>query len=332
MKPAALLLCLLVTVLVQSQGSAASSVLYETGWEALPATPAWAPGNLWPQNSWDISQNDDPASNRVVSNGTPDANPFGTAIVAASGSQFHRFTASSSTTANVGSWSWANLGDVFDSRPAGYDILTGSIDMYIPSGASSDGSSYGLFGYDDSVDGNFLDYGFLVVPNSRSIRMLLDGAVTASVPAAFSYNTWFTVALVVDYTSGDVSVLVNGSVVTGLAGTNPYIIGSTFTDLDLFSQNSKTAPNPRVVFSDNYRVSVGPRALVRPTLTITPGAIGEWHLSWSADYFDWILESTQDITATTWVNEGVTPDVAGGVASVDLPNAPPRTFYRLRQP
>ena len=336
MKPAALLLCSLIALLVRYEAAAASQVLYQTGWEASSGNPAWVTGNVWPQNSWDKALDDDPGSHRVVVNGSPEASPFGTAIITPYGNQFHRFTANSSSQAIVGAWAWPNLTDAFISRPAGFDVLTESIDIYVPSGDSADGSAYGLYGYDydASVNDYFLDYGFLVIPNSRTIRLIIDATETASVAATFSYDTWFNIAIVVDYTSGAVRIFLNGVVVPGLAGANPYLVDSILADVDLFCRNSRTAANPRMIFSDNYRVVAGTSASVsvHPKLAIEAGAIGEWHISWSVDYLDWILESTQDITAAGWTNEGVTPEISGGVASVDLPNAPPRTFFRLRKP
>ena len=331
---------LLISSLVAVAGTqAATSPLYESGWEASPASPAWTVANVFGQNGWQESGGPvaSAARHRIVVRGTPDASPFSTPIPPARGNQFHRFTASSSTVTNNSEWAWTDLTGAFTARPAGYDRLIGSIDMFVPSGDSLDGSVYGLLGYEDGPDGNggignFLDFGFFIVPNTRSIQLLMDGTVATSVAGAFSYDKWFTISITADYGTGAINILTNGTLVPGLVATNSYIPDSSFTDLDLFCQNSKSSPNPRVVFSDNYRVLVEQTAPPVPQLKIEPGAIGEWHLSWSGLYWDWILESTQDIGAATWTNEGVTPSILSGVASVDLTDAPPRTFYRLRKP
>ena len=82
MKVPQFLLVLLGTAL---SASAASTVLYETGWEASPAMPAWVPGNLIGQNvgKWAASPATANDRNRVVANGTADANPFGAPVATA---------------------------------------------------------------------------------------------------------------------------------------------------------------------------------------------------------------------------------------------------------
>src|SRR5437867_1971806 len=238
---------------------AASVLLYETGWETAPADPAWTAGNLIPQNGWFGDPADSNDRNKVVANDTADANPFGSPVMSPSGSQFHRFRASSSTSAQNQQYAWPDLSGAFAARPSGNDVLTGSIDVFVPSGDSADGSLYGLLGFDfDSNTANyFLDYGFLVVPNSRTIRLVVDAADTAQSPAGiFPYDTWFNVAVQVNYQSGDIVVLYNGAPVPGLTTNFSFIVGSSFTDLDLFSQNSLNAPTSRIIFSDNYRVTV----------------------------------------------------------------------------
>jgi hypothetical protein len=310
-------------------------VLYQTGWEATPAVPAWVPGNVIPQNLWlEDGDNLSPARNRVVANGTADANPFGTPVVARTGNQFHRFTASSSTATTEGEYIWTDLLDAFDTRPDDYNIVSASIDMYVPSGDSADGSYYGLFGYDyhASSDAFLFDYGFFIVPNARAIVLVLNGTVVTSATGMFSYNSWFNLDIQADYISGAVKIFTNGVAVPQLARTNLFIVGSSLSDVDLFSQNSKTTPNPRVVFTDNYRIVAIRPTPPAPILSIEPGAIGEWHISWNAAFSDWILEWTQDLGAMAWMEDGSTPTITGTVASVDLTEQPPHTFYRLRKP
>jgi hypothetical protein len=249
-------------------------------------------------------------------------------VTAHTGNQFIRLTGSSSTTLFNAQYSWLDLSAAFQSRPAGHDRLIGSMDMFVSSGDSADASFYGIFGFDDF---NFLDYGVLIIPNSRSIMMVTNAADAKKVSGFFPYDTWFNIAIQADYVTGGLAVLYNGTEISSLSTTNDAIVESSFTDLDLICVNTPTSPNPRVVFADNYRVVVTQATQPTPRLTIEPGAIGEWHLSWSSAFADWILESTQTIESG-WLDTGVTPNVSGGIASADLTDAPPRTFYRLRKP
>src|SRR5262245_23260086 len=88
---------------------APSLVLYETGWEPTPASPAWARGNLIPQNSWLSYPEASNDRNKIIANGTSDANPFGSPVTTPSGSQFHRFRASSSTSDMNEQYVWPDL-------------------------------------------------------------------------------------------------------------------------------------------------------------------------------------------------------------------------------
>jgi hypothetical protein len=154
---------------------------------------------------------------------------------------------------------WPDVSEAFTARPSGYDILTGSIDVFVPSGDSSDGSVYGLLGfdYDPGFDDVFLDYGFLIVPNTRAIRLVIDGAVVAeSTTEVLPYDTWFSVGIQANYLTGDIVVLLDGTIVPGLTTNFSYIVFSSLVDVDLFCENSISPPTSRTIFSDNYRVAV----------------------------------------------------------------------------
>ena len=150
---------------------------------------------------------------------------------------------------------WPDLTDAFGGRASGYDLLTASIDVFVPSGDSADASLYGLVGFDSGVDDVYLDYGFFIVPNSRVIQLVIDGEVEAgSVTNVFPYNTWFKVGIQVNYQTGEVVVFYNGTPVPGLSATFVPIVGASLTDVDLYSENSLNPPTSRIIFSDNYRV------------------------------------------------------------------------------
>jgi hypothetical protein len=324
----------LIAVVISISGTgakAATTVLYETGWEAAPAAPAWVSGGLAPQNGWQSEGVEPtPGLHRVVGNGSPEANPFGTPITTPYGNQFLRFTASSSSVMGAEQLSWVDLSSQFTQRPAGYSRLTGSMDFFVPSNESADASVYGLFGF----DGNYLDFGFLIIPNSRTIVMVTNAVDGGRLAGAFPYNTWFNVGLRLDYATGRLDLLTNGIAVPGLSSTIHFQPGAAFTDLDLVSANSTGSPNPRTIFSDNYRVIVEEPPPELPRLTIQPGTIGKWHLTWGSAFEHWILESTHNLQSgsTVWVNENAIPTVMGGTATWDVMNAPPNTFYRLRKP
>lgn len=249
--PALLLFCSLVR-----SASAAPVVLYETGWEPTPASPAWVAAAVSPQNAWQ-SAGSSTARIRVTTEGTADATVFGTAYTTPYGSQMVRLTASSSTTAVNAQYAWPDITGAFASRPGGHDRLVASMDMLVPAGGSADASIYGLLGW--SGGGNVLDFGLLVSPSGSFIALLgADGASLGEVGAAFPYNTWFNLAVEVNYQTGAMLVLLNGTPVAGLSGSNPALVGSALEDVDLYCENDTASPNPRVVFADNYRVTVQP--------------------------------------------------------------------------
>lgn len=242
--------------LLCSGASAAPVVLYETGWEPAPASPAWVSGAVAPQNGWQTA-GASAVRHRVLADGSADATVFSQAYTTPYGSQFMRFTASSSTTANNGQWSWIDITAAFAARPAGHDRLVASMDVLVPSGDSADTSNYGLQGY--SNGGNTVDFQVVLAPAGRA--MFLggnNGAELAQVGDAFPYDTWFNLAIQVNYQTGELIVLTNGVPVPGLSATEPLIVGSLLEDVDLFCVNDLTPPNPRVIFTDNYRIIVEP--------------------------------------------------------------------------
>lgn len=236
----------------------ATLVLYDTGFEPAPASPAWTYNPVAGQNSW-FNSGGSSARIRVITNGFSGDNVVGGVTnLAQSGAQFVRFTASSSVTTNNSQFAWPDVTAGFEARPAGFNKLTASLDVRVPSTGSADTSTYGMLGYDNDAEatGNYLDFGYLIVPSTRAIRLVIDGAIVATATGAFDYNSWFNVAVEVDYESGDVRVLTNGVPVGGLSSNSPYIVGATLTDVDLYCVNSTTAGATRVVFADNYRLVV----------------------------------------------------------------------------
>lgn len=241
---------LIVSALACSTVSAAPIVLYETGWEAAPASPGWAPGAIAPQNGW-VNFNA-ALGHQVVANGSAGASVNGQNVVTPYGNQMHRFEANPSTVSSSARFTWVDLQTGFDSRPAGYNFLTGSIDLFVPGVQSADASLYGLVGFDGAVD----DFGILVDPSTREILLVGGGLIRASSIDAFSYDTWLNLSVSANYETGEVIGYVNGAPVPGLSFLSPTLVGGSFSDLDLYVQNALTPPTVRSIFSDNYRVTL----------------------------------------------------------------------------
>jgi len=300
---------------------AATTTLYQTGWETAPANPSWSVGELVPQNDW--ANENSTLGHQIVANGTQGA------IVTPFGTQFHKFTASPNTTNSVDRLAWFNLTSAFASRPAGLNIVKSSIDVYVPASQSAVPAFYGLVGY----HGLDSPWGVLFNPGDRSVHALIDDALPHSVAGAFAYDTWFNLTVSANYDTGEIRFDIAGVNHPELTGNSGGIFDGTLNDVDLYAENHvPTAPVLRIAYSDNFRVSAEDGVEPRPTLTIAAGSPGQWHFTWSAAFSNWILESTLNIEVPTWFNEGVVPNVSGGIASVDRPNAPPRRFYRLRKP
>jgi len=302
---------------------AATTVLYQTGWEAAPAAPAWLPGAINGQNLWQ------PASGSgflVVSNGAPNAIVNGQAVTTPYGNQFVRITANASTSSSSDRFSWPDISAAFTARPSGQNRIRASFDVLVPSVQAADSSWYGIRAFHE----NSVPWGLFVEADDHSINLRIGDGLDY-VPDAFDYDTWFNVAVIADYDTGDLTVEKNG-VTLPISGKNPAILSGTLIDVDLWSINSTMPPTVRAVFIDNYRVIAEGVDAPKPNLTIQPGAAGGWHISWGADFSQWILESTQNPSAATWDREGIIPAVGGGIASVDIVKAPPQTFFRLRKP
>jgi hypothetical protein len=231
---------------------AAPVVLYQTGWEAAPANPAWAQGNVAPQNGW---QNfNSAAGHTVVGNGTAGATVAGQAVVTPYGSQFHRFTASASTVDTFDRLSWVDLEPAFTNRPTGFNQLTGSIDLFVPGVQSADQSLYGLAGFDITD----LAFGIVVLPSTRSVLLISDNNLVGQVDGVFSYDSWFNLSISADYDTGNLLASLNGAPLAGLSGLSTIVLGGGFTDLDLFAENGLDNLATRSIFSDNYLVTVVP--------------------------------------------------------------------------
>jgi hypothetical protein len=313
---------LLAAVMLAGFGArGATTLLYQTGWEAAPASPSWKVGEVAPQNGW-INQNS-AAGHQVVTNGSQGA------IVTPYGNQFHKFTASPDTSQILDRLAWVDITGNFTARPAGQNTIKCSFEAYIPSSQASVPGLYGVAAFHYSAT----PWGVLLDPSDRSVNIVIDGQYPDYATDAFPYDTWFNVTVTADYATGQIQFSANGVNLSDLTRTSTNMVGKTLTDVDLVAENySPSAPSVRIAYSDNFNVTATDNVVVRPTLTITPGPGNLWHFSWSASYSNWILESSLNIDALTWSSTGVTPSVSGGVASVNLTNSPPRRFYRLRKP
>lgn len=248
------LYCALSLLATSLTAGAAPVVLYETGFEAAPASPPWVAGSaVAGQNGW-LSSGGSAARIRVIADGSADATVFGTPYTTPTGSQFVRFTASSSTTANNPQWAWPDITAAFQGRPSGHNRVVASMDFLVPSGGSLDDSLYALLGY-NSI-GN-VAFGLYLSPGGQFVFLSGTGDVDiAGADSVFPFDAWFNLAVQVDYDTGDIAVLLNGVPVPGLSGNDPQLVGSDLADVDLFCVNDTASPNPRVIYADNYRVAV----------------------------------------------------------------------------
>lgn len=244
----------LASLLFAAAAGAAPVVLYETGFEAAPASPAWVAGSaVAGQNGW-LSSGASAARIRVIADGSADATVFGMPYTTPTGSQFVRFTASSSTTANNPQWAWPDITAAFQGRPSSHNRVVASMDFLVPSGGSLDDSLYALLGYDSIGD---VAFGLYLSPGGQFVILSGPGDVDiANAGSVFPFDTWFNLAVQADYDTGDIAVLLNGMPVAGLAGNAPLLVGSVLADVDPFCVNDTASPNPRVVYADNYRVVV----------------------------------------------------------------------------
>jgi hypothetical protein len=314
---------------------AATTVLFDTAWEASPAYPAWAPGAVGGQNGW-LNFNS-ATGHMVVGNGTAGALIGTQAVTTPYGAQFHRFWGSARTDGVFDRVAWPNILATYNSRPTDQKIVKGSIDIFVPRTQTDDATLYGIVAYHGTTpnvvdSASILAWGVLIQPFDRSVNTLADGELPTYRENAFTLDTWFNVTVTANYDTGLISVDFNGVNMPDLTSTSSGMLTSGLTVLGLFVENAATPPTVRSIFTDNFRLTTEGGAEVRPTLTIARGAAGKWHLSWSATYSNWILESSQNIASSVWTSESVTPIVSGSVASVDLPEATAHKFYRLRKP
>jgi len=306
--------------------AAAPVVLYDTGWEAAPASPAWALGTISPQNGWTAAPS--PLAHLVVSNGSAGATVSGQAVQTPYGTQFHKFVCSTNTSIDIFGFAWADIsGPVAALDPA--HTIKVSMDLFVPSSQSNTPALYGFVAFHGN---SAAPWGMLIDPSDQSVNFLIDENVSSTfVTKAFAFDTWFHVETTADYTSGQISVDVNGTNLPSMTMTSTEIGLDVLTDVDLGAWNYvPSAPTPRIAFSDNFRVTAE-TASPGPTLTIAPDPAGGWTLSWSAAFADWEVQAAPAPDGP-WATEPTDPPVvANGVASVNV-SEPPNVFYRLHKP
>jgi hypothetical protein len=234
----------------------AATVLYQTDWESAPASPPWAPGLLPGHNGW-FGQNN---LHQVVANGSGVA----LGVTTPYGSQFVRLMGDPGTVSRD-SFAWPDISSAFASRPAGFNIIKASFDVYVPSSQATDGTFYGILAFHEMS----APWGLFVEGDDRSINLVINNTYKF-VPAAFAFNTWFNIAVIANYTTGGLSVEKNG-VLMALSATNFNILSGSLQDVDLWSSNDPTPTSVRTVFIDNYRVTASSGEVVPPRLTIQPG-------------------------------------------------------------
>jgi hypothetical protein len=305
--------------------SAAEHLIYQTGWEPDPADPAWLPGNVVPQNGW-LNFNS-VAGHQVVSNGTPNAT-IGQPVVAAGGEQFHRFNASLSTVDTFDRLAWVDMTGPWDARPSGMNVLESALDLYVPAAQSTDDSLYGLLFYDGATE----LFGLFVEPVSGGVYLYDGTSLSGTDFPAFTLGAWFNLSVTADFDTGALTALVNG--VEVLSAVNPDLAVSSFSDADLFAQNTPTGPAVRSIFSDNFRVVAKPPPVVLPPARLDITRLGGdgFRVSWPAALADWVLEQASEVPSISWTNTPGPLTTNGPAVSVEFTNAAPFRAFRLRQP
>jgi hypothetical protein len=324
---------LTLAALVAASASAAGPVeLYSTGWEAAPASPAWVPGIVGGQNGWVWFNNSN--AHQVVVNGSAEAIIGGQAVATPYGSQFHKFTANPSTTATSVRYAWPDITAGLAGLPSTHKIFKASMDVFVPSSQMGVAALYGIAATHD--DGS-MPWGVLIDPGDLSVNLLWDDGITADsfVPDALEADTWCNVSVTADYTSGQISVAVNGVTLDGITQTGTEILTGTLTDIDLISMNyDLTASTLRSIASDNFRITAEAPAIVRPNMSIAAGPSGSVVLQWSDQHLNWILKTASDVARGPWTTLTFTPNVANGKVTATVTPAPgqPAGYYRLYAP
>src|SRR5580765_6352720 len=239
-------------------------VLYQTGWEAAPANPGWALGNVVPQNGWSGFNN--AVGHQVVSNGSPGAVVSGQAVVTPYGRQFHKFVANSDTTTRFLRLAYPDISGALASLPPTYKIFRASLDVFVPSVEDGVAGAYRLFAY----HGATAPWGVLVDPSNHSVRVLADNFFGLVRTNAFALDTWFHVQVTADYNTSKISIDVNGVNFPDLTTLSSQMGTGALTDIDLVAWNyDLTAPPTRVAFSDNFLLTVE-EPVAAPTIAVQP--------------------------------------------------------------
>jgi len=327
---------LLVLFLTASIQAATPTVLIDTGWEPVPADPAWVTGPVAAQNGWADAFYAPPTfvpfvPHTVVSNGSPAATVGGQAVVTPYGTQFHKFICSTNTSDDIVGLAYADISGAVAALTPPYKINV-SMDMFVPSSQTNVQAGYGFFAIHDGGSG--IPWAFEVDPTDQSVNILTDLTAQYGVAyqtGSFPIDKWFNVVVTADYSSGEISVAVNGTNMPEATATSATINDGVLTDVDLAADNfTPSAPPLRVAFSDNFRVTAE-TIVGGPTLSIAPDPAGGWTLSWSAAFPDWYVEAAPAPDGP-WATEPTDPPVIANVmASVNV-NEPPNVFYRLHKP
>jgi hypothetical protein len=331
-----------VLAVVVSANAATPTVIYQTGWEAAPAVPGWVAGNIMPQNGW--GQFNNAAGNQVVVNGTAAASIGGQAIATPTGSQFHKFTASSSPSTIFDRFAFPDVASTLSTLPATHKLFKVSIDVFVPSTQEGVNALHGVFGvhrFDPTTGDVNFPWGMLIDPGDLSINILWDNQITLSsfVPDTVDLDTWFNVQLTVNYNSGAISVSKNGTVLSQISQTSMDISTDTLTNVFFVTENyDPGAPAIRSIATDNFLFTVEEDISARPTLTITPIPPDNlaYKLRWPAANAGWVLEYTDEFVTggSTWTPQGTAPtaDADPAFVYVEVAVETLHRYFRLRKP
>lgn len=244
---------LAVVVALAASAGASAQVLYSTGWEASPASPAWNTGNISPQNTWAAAGN--AAGHQVVGSvllGTQTITPL-------TGSRMHASTTFNSTAGTSARFAWVDVSPAWATRTAGNNAAIGTLDVFLPSSQSTRAAFHGALFFGNDTAGSLIG-GFVVRNSDQGIFIV--SPTGAFIPSGFlaPRDTWFNLNSRINFDDGAVELFSGDQYLTSAPRFDNVAI-TGLGDFDLFNQNAPTAGatnNSGTIFTDNYGVAAVP--------------------------------------------------------------------------
>jgi hypothetical protein len=229
--------------------SAQAGVLYSTGFDPAPASPAFTINAIHNQNSWvsvDLVGVNTTAF-RVV-------NAANESVPAASTPQVVR-SVSPTGAADI-RYAYIALENQYNNRPVGENVVVSSVKVYRPSSQTSASSAHGVQIVSlPAQGGSAINMAtWYVLPANGEVffasQSILDVATGLTIPT----DTWTTVNLLADDNTGAAAVEINGQVFAQTGAYNPATSPS-FGDADLINFSGADNVTVSTLYFDDYTVS-----------------------------------------------------------------------------